>query len=372
MELVELLKVASEMHASDLHITVAVQPVVRINSELVTLDQYPKLKPEDTKNLLFGIMDEKQRGRLETAGEVDFSFGVPSIGRFRVNAYKQRGTYAAALRIMSTSIPQPESLGLPQSVIDLYTKQSGLILVTGPTGSGKSTTLASIIQRINETRRCHVLTLEDPIEYLYHHDKALVDQREIGLDSQTFASALRAALREDPDVILVGEMRDLETISIALTAAETGHLVFSTLHTIGAASTINRIVDAFPEGQKDQIRTQLSMVLESVISQRLIPKRDKSGRVAVFEVMHCNSAIRSLIRDNKAFQIQSIIQTNRKMGMITMDDALLESYQRGLISQEHLLEFATDPQGIGLRLAHNGPQPGYQGMGMPNGGMFRR
>ncbi len=350
MEIVELLSAAKDAGASDVHITVAVPPVIRVNSNLLTMNQYPRLKPDDTKALLYSIMNDEQTKILAERGEVDFSFGIASLGRFRVNAYKQRGTYAAAIRVMSTSIPRPEDLGLPESVIDLTHKQSGLVLVTGPTGSGKSTTLASLLQRINEERHCHILTLEDPIEYLYHHEKALVDQREMGLDSANFATALRAALREDPDVILVGEMRDLETISTAVTAAETGHLVFSTLHTIGAASTINRIIDVLQEGQKDHIRTQLSMVMESVISQRLIPRVDVPGRVAAFEVMHCNSAIRSLIRENKTYQIPSIIQTSRKLGMITMDDALLDVYHKRMISEESLLEYATDPMVVRGRM----------------------
>jgi twitching motility protein PilT len=345
-----ILRIAKESGASDVHITVAVPPVMRVNNQLVPIPGEAKLLPADTKNLLFPTIDEDHRRTLTESGEVDFSFGIPSIGRFRVNVYRQRGSYAAAIRIMSTSIPEPESLGLPASVIDLYRKQSGLVLVTGPTGSGKSTTLASIIQKINENRSCHILTLEDPIEYLYRHDKSLVDQREIGLDSRSFAAALRAALREDPDVILVGEMRDLETISTAITAAETGHLVFSTLHTIGAASTINRIVDVFPEGQKEQIRTQLSMVMESVISQRLIPRTDGEGRTACFEVMHCTPAIRALIRDDKTYQIPSIIQTNRRLGMITMDDALLEAYRNHLISPQDAIEYATDSVSMQTRM----------------------
>ena len=234
----------------------------------------------------------------------------------------------------------------PESVIELYKKKSGLVLVTGPTGSGKSTTLASLIQKINNNRRCHILTLEDPIEYLYRHNLSLVDQREIGLDSRSFATALRAALREDPDVILVGEMRDLETISTAITAAETGHLVFSTLHTNSAAATINRIIDVFPEGQKEQLRTQLSMVLETVVSQRLVPKADGSGRVACFEVMHSTDAIRNNIRGNKIFQIANTMQTSRKEGMITMDEALAEALAAGLITRETALEYAENADAV--------------------------
>ncbi len=349
-QLEKLLIRAIGMNASDLHLTVGVPPAVRVNSELIVLEDEAKLLPADTERLLKGIMDEDHFATFRKNGEVDFAFGMARTGRFRVNVYRQRGTMSAAIRIMSGVIPKPEDLLIPQSVIELTQKQAGLVLVTGPTGSGKSTTLASLIQRINETRHCHVLTLEDPIEYLYRHDKSLVDQREIGLDSGSFAGALRAALREDPDVILVGEMRDLETISTAFTAAETGHLVFSTLHTLGAASTVNRIVDVFPEAQKDQIRTQLAMVLESVVSQRLLPRADQNGRIACFEVMHCNTAIRSLIRDNKSFQIQGIIQTGSRYGMVTMEDSLVEAFRRGDITEQTALEYAQDANAVKMRL----------------------
>ena len=352
MDLTELLGEAKKLNASDLHITVGVPPQVRVNGALIVMENCPRLMGDDTQELVESIMGERQKSLFEDKGEVDFSFGIPALGRFRVNAFRQRGTVAAAFRLVSTEVPTPESLGLPQSVIDLYQKNSGLVLVTGPTGSGKSTTLASLIQRINETRRNHIITLEDPIEYLYRQSKSLVNQREIGLDTRSYAAALRAALREDPDVILVGEMRDLETISTAITAAETGHLVFSTLHTIGAASTIDRIIDVFPAEQKDQIRVQLSMVMEAVISQRLLPKADGSGRTGVFEVMHVNTAVRSLIRDGKTYQIPSIIQTNRKAGMITMDDALLEKYRAGIITRKMLVDYAVDPVSIEKRLLY--------------------
>lgn len=352
MDLEELLGEAKKRNASDLHITVGVPPQVRVNGALIGLDDYPRLLGDDTGALVESIMGERQKAMFEERGEVDFSFGIPALGRFRVNAFKQRGTVAAAFRLVGTEIPRPEDLGLPPSVIDLYKKNSGLVLVTGPTGSGKSTTLASLIQRINETRRNHIITLEDPIEYLYRHGKSLVNQREIGLDTQSYASALRAALREDPDVILVGEMRDLETISTAVTAAETGHLVFSTLHTIGAASTIDRIIDVFPAGQKEQIRVQLSMVMEAVISQRLLSKADDSGRSAVFEVLHVNPAVRSLIRDGKTYQIPSVIQTNRKSGMITMEDALLEQYRAGILSRKTVVDYAADPAAMEKRLLY--------------------
>ena len=349
-QLIELLQQARAEGASDLHISVASPPVMRLHNALVTMEGAPKLMPEDTRRILFSVLDEDHRKSLTENGEVDLAFGLPEIGRFRINIYSQRGSYAAAIRLMNPRLPDAEELGLPQTVIDLYQKKSGLVLVTGPTGSGKSTTLAALINRINQNRRCHVLTLEDPIEYLYRHDQSLVDQREIGLDSKSFAAALRAALREDPDVILVGEMRDLETISTAITAAETGHLVFSTLHTSSAASTINRIIDVFPGGQKDQIRTQLAMVLESVVSQKLLPRADGNGRTACFEIMHCTPAIRNLIRENKIFQIPGTIQTSRKQGMITMDDAIFEAAQKGIVSKETAVEYAADRGALGMRL----------------------
>ncbi|MCM1307663.1 MAG: type IV pilus twitching motility protein PilT [Butyrivibrio sp.] len=337
----ELLQIGKENKASDVHITVGIPPRMRVSGGLVTMD-YPRLMPPDTDNMIKDIMNERQIEMLNEKGEVDFSFSIPALGRYRVNVFRQRGSLAAAIRLVGTQIPKPEELGLPRSVIELARKKRGLVLVTGPTGSGKSTTLASLIDRINEITSAHVITLEDPIEYLHHHKKSMVNQREIGLDSMSYANALRAALREDPDVILVGEMRDLETISTAITAAETGHLVFSTLHTIGASSTIDRIIDVFPPHQQQQIRVQLSMVLESVISQQLIPTVDRQRRVAAFEVMHMTNAIKNLIRESKTFQIDSMIQTSRKVGMITMDDALYELAGRGEITREVAVSFAQD------------------------------
>ena len=255
-----------------------------------------------------------------------------------------------ALRVVNTVIPAPEKLGLPNTVIDLYNKKRGLILVTGPTGSGKSTTLASIINKANHNRDAHIITLEDPIEYLHRHDVAIVNQREIGLDSQSYANALRAVLREDPDIILVGEMRDYETISVAITAAETGHLVLSTLHTIGAASTVDRIIDAFPPHHQHQIRGQLAETLEAVISQQLLPTLDGNGRVAAFEILHSNNAIRNLIREGKTHQIASVMQTNRKMGMITMDESIQQLYFAGKIDKETAVSFAVDQDSMDAKL----------------------
>ena len=345
----EILSKAKEAGASDVHITVGIPPKMRVNGKLITMEG-PKLLPPDTMEIAIHVMNEKQRQHFEENGEVDMSFAIAGEGRYRVNVYKQRGSIAMAFSLVGTTIPSPESLGVPQSVIDLYQKKRGLVLVTGPTGSGKSTTLASIIDTVNNNREAHVITLEDPIEYLHQHKKSIVNQREIGLDSNNYAKALRAALREDPDVILVGEMRDFETISTAITAAETGHLVFSTLHTIGAASTVDRVIDVFPPHQQQQIRVQFANVLEAVISQQLIPMVNGEGRVAAFEVLHNNPAVRNLIREGKTHQLTSVMQTNRKMGMITMDDALTQLYQEYKISREMALQFAQDQESLKNKL----------------------
>lgn len=345
----QLLEEATIKKASDVHITVGVPPILRIHGKLKYLE-YERLTPLTAKDLIVPILSEVMRERYEEHGEVDFSYSLPNLGRYRVNVFQQRGSIAAAIRLVDSVIPQPEKLGIPQSCVDLYQKKRGLVLVTGPTGSGKSTTLASLIDQINRHRNAHVITLEDPIEYLHKHNRSIVNQREVGVDSETFTNALRASLRQDPDVILVGEMRDLETISIAITAAETGHLVLSTLHTIGAASTIDRVIDVFPPHQQQQIRVQLSAVLVSVISQQLIPTYDGNGRVASFEVLHANQAIRNLIRENKTHQITSIIQTNRQTGMITMDESLLKLTKDGMITREQALIFAQDPIGLERRI----------------------
>lgn len=337
----DLLKEAQQRGASDLHITVGVSPKCRINGELDDL-LYPVLSPSDTEKLLLPMVPQRMKDILISNGEVDFSYSIAGHGRYRVNIFKQRGSYAAAIRIISTNIPSPEDLGLPLSVVNLTRKKKGLILVTGPTGSGKSTTLASLINIINANYNSHIITLEDPIEYLHRHNKSIVNQREIGLDSLSFTNALRVVLREDPDVILVGEMRDLETIEIAITAAETGHLVFSTLHTVGAINTVDRIIDVFPPHHQQQVRVQLASVLEGVVSQQLIPTINQDGRVAAFEVLLNTPAIRNLIREGKNHQIASFIQTNRKLGMQTMDDAIFELYNSGKIGKEQAISFAQD------------------------------
>ncbi len=345
----DILRVAKDAGASDVHLTVGIPPKMRVYGSLITMD-YPKLLPADTLDILISIMTETQRERFEERGEYDMSFSLPNVGRYRLNAFKQRGSIAMAFRLVGTDIPSPEVLGIPKSIVDLYQRKRGLVLVTGPTGSGKSTTLAAVIDKINSCRDAHIITLEDPIEYLHQHKLSMVNQREIGLDSENYANALRAALREDPDVILIGEMRDFETISVAITAAETGHLVLSTLHTIGAASTVDRVIDVFPPHQQQQIRVQLANVLEAVISQQLIMTADGNGRVAAFEVMHANHAIRNLIREGKSHQIPSIIQTNRKIGMITMDDAIFQLYVDGRIDRDMAVQFAQDPDAMEQRI----------------------
>lgn len=345
----QLLIEAKESKASDLHITVGVPPIIRIHGDLRYMN-YERLTPDMTKVLVNELLSEQQRVHLAEFGEVDFSFSIASHGRFRVNVFKQRGSIAAALRLVDTDVPEPEKLGLPESVVALHKLKRGLILVTGPTGSGKSTTLASIIAQVNKSRSAHIITLEDPIEYLHKHGKSIVNQREIGLDTHSYSNALRAALRQDPDVVLVGEMRDLETISIAVTAAETGHLVLSTLHTTGAVSTIDRVIDVFPPHQQQQIRIQLGSTLQAVVSQQLLATADGMGRVAAFEVLHVNQAVRNLIREQKSHQILSIMQTNKRIGMQTMDDALIDLLRLGKITREQALIYAVDPPSMQRRI----------------------
>lgn len=333
MDLFHLFEQTIENKASDLHITVGVPPMMRINGNLTNFGDQ-NLMPDDIMEMIRQFLSEEQFQELGRLGEIDMSFSKPGLGRFRVNIYKQRGSYSIALRVLALNIPSLEDLKLPSLVKDLAMKPRGLILVTGPTGSGKSTTLAAMVDYINKNKRCHILTLEDPIEYLHRHQKSLVNQREIGNDSLSFGNALRAALRQDPDVILVGEMRDVESIAIALTAAETGHLVLSTLHTVGAVKTMDRIIDVFPTHQQQQVRIQLSTVMEGIISQQLLAKADDSGRVGAFETMVSTPAIRNLIREGKTFQIHSLIQTGGKFGMKTMDSALAELCISGKITPE--------------------------------------
>ena len=341
MDLDKLLNLGIERMASDIHITVGMPPTLRVNGELVKLD-YPILKPDDTKKFAYEILTEKMIEKLEEKGEIDVSFSSAGVSRYRVNAFKQRNRYGIVLRIIPFEIPSINAMNIPLAIEELSSLRRGLVLVTGPTGSGKSTTLATLVDKINRERNEHILTLEDPIEYLHRHNKSIVNQREIGNDSFSFATALRASLRQDPDVILVGEMRDLETISTAITAAETGHLVFSTLHTLGAAKTIDRIIDVFPTDQQQQVRVQLSSVLQAVVSQQLLPKKNNDGRVPAFEIMKITKGIGNLIREDKIHQIDSAIQTGASFGMMTMDNSILELYKRRLITKETALKQAVD------------------------------
>ena len=341
MNLQQILLAAVNAKASDLHITVGVPCILRVHGQLQYIDDR-KVTMEDAEKLIRELTNDFQWKTLINKGEVDFSYTLPGIQRFRVNAYRQRNAFAVALRLINTEIPKIEDLGLPAIVKELSNKNSGIVLVTGPTGSGKSTTLASMIELINTNRGKHIITLEDPIEYLFRHKLSVVNQREIGNDTLSFGNALRACLRQDPDVILVGEMRDHETISIALTAAETGHLVFSTLHTVGAAATINRIIDIFPPNQQQQIAVQLAMTLQAVISQQLLTRVDGQGRVVAIEVMIVNAAVRNMIREGKVHQVNNVIQTNASRGMQTMDDALVELFKKGLVSKSDILERCVD------------------------------
>jgi twitching motility protein PilT len=303
------------------------------------------LMPNDTKELIeqiYAMADERPLEYLTDLGDDDFSFAIKGVSRFRVNTYKQRGTLAAVIRVVSFDMPDPDKFSIPSQILDLANLMRGMVLITGPAGSGKTTTLATIINRINNTRNAHIITLENPIEFLHRHAKSLVSQREINIDTSSYATALRAALRQSPDVVLIGELRDAETISIALTAAETGHLVFSTLHTIGATNTVDRLVDSFPSEQQTQVRMQLSMVLQSVVSQQLIPTIDETMTPA-FEIMHCNNAVRNLIREGRTHQIPAVINTSSEEGMIGMDSSLLKLYKEGVISYQVMLTHALAP-----------------------------
>jgi twitching motility protein PilT len=334
MKIEELLRTAHAHGASDLHLTINSAPMMRLYGDLRPLPGEQPLTPQDTMGFAREMLSREAFEELMAKGEYDFSWEIPDVSRFRINAYQQRGSIAMAIRMVPQRIPSPEELGLPDILLDFARKPQGLFLVTGPTGSGKSTTLACMIDFINRRTRQHIITLEDPIEYVHHHQQCIVDQREVGKDTQSFASGLRAALRQDPDVILVGEMRDLETISTAITAAETGHLVFATLHTSDAPQTIDRIIDVFPPGQQQQVRTQLAAVLLGVVSQRLLPCKSRNGRVAAQEIMVNTHAVANLIRSEKVHQIRSVMQTGRAQGMQTMEAHLQELVRRGEISEE--------------------------------------
>jgi len=329
--------------ASDLHLSVGERPKLRIDGRMMTGLYSEKLRPKDTQELAYSVLTEQQKKRFEQSAELDFSFAVPKLSRFRGNVYRQRGSVAMAIRTIPFEILSFEELGLPPTVARLAEKPRGLVLVTGPTGSGKSTTLAAMIDRINSEREEHIITIEDPIEFVHNHKKCLVNQRELGSDTESFQSALKYVLRQDPDVILIGEMRDLETMGAALTIAETGHLALATLHTNSAAESVNRIVDTFPAHQQGQIRAQLSFVLEGVVSQALLPRASGKGRVAAVEIMLATQAIRTLIRDDKIHQIYSALQTGKKLGMQTMNESLYQLYMQGDVAIGECLRVSSNP-----------------------------
>ena len=338
-----LLREMIERDASDLHLTAGERPMLRIDGKLTNGSVDRKLTPRETESLAYSILTEEQKTRFEKQDELDFSFGVENLSRFRGNVFRQRGSVALALRQIPHEIHGFEELGLPNTVSKLAEKPRGMVLVTGPTGSGKSTTLAAMVDKVNRERQGHIVTIEDPIEFVHEHKNCIVNQRQVGEDTQGFATALKYVLRQDPDVILVGEMRDLETIQAALTIAETGHLCFATLHTNSCAETINRIIDVFPSHQQQQVRAQLAFVLEGVVTQTLIPRASGSGRVVACEIMVATPAIRALVRDDKVHQIYSALQSGKKHGMQTLNDSLYQLYMQREIDLEDALRVSADP-----------------------------
>jgi twitching motility protein PilT len=345
MDMAEILKETLNRRASDLHLAVGVPPMVRIDGHLVALD-YPELNPNEARELIYSILSQDQRQKLETDWEVDLSYSLYGQARFRVNAYFQRGTLGAAFRTVPVTIKTVEDLGLPKVLHTFCHKPRGFILVTGPTGSGKSTTLAAIIDEIYTSRADHIVTIEDPIEFLHHHKKCVVNQREVGTDTKGFPVALRSALRQDPDIILIGEMRDLETIQIALTAAETGHLVFATLHTQDCPQTVDRMIDVFPPFQQEQIRVQIAATLEGIVTQQLIPKLSGQGRACACEVLITTPAARNLIREGKTHQLYTVMQTGGQYGMQTMNASLAELVRRGDIGRDIALKRSSSPEDL--------------------------
>src|SRR3954469_16291179 len=356
----DLLEAMVALGASDLHVAVGSHPAIRVNGRLERLEQFPRLTPDDTQRLLYRILSTEQQKHLEINRQIDVSHSIPGLARFRVNVYFQRESLGAAFRMIPAELKTLEDLGLPSQLHELSKKPRGLVLVTGPRGSGKSTTLAAVVDEINRTRDDHIMTIEDPIEFLHRHKKCIVNQREIGPDATSFADALRGALRQDPDVILLGEMRDLETISTAVTAAETGHLVFATLHTQDAPSTIDRLIDVFPAAQQEQIRVQLAAVLQGVVTQTLLPTVDGKGRVAALEILLPDDAVRNLIRTAKVEQIYSVMQTNTSRGMQTLEQALVDLVTRGIVTQEVALARSSRPDQLLGLFQRNGlaiPEP---------------
>jgi twitching motility protein PilT len=349
VDMKKLLETVIDEEASDLHVCIGSPPRIRVDGRMVTLD-YPALKESDTEALMKSITSDQNQEKIRTSGGVDFGFSYNNRARFRVSVYKQKGSFAMALRLIPSRKMTLEEIGLPPVVKELLYKPRGLILVTGPTGSGKTTTLASMLNVINQERDSHILTIEDPIEYFHEHDRAIVTQREVGVDVPDFSEAVIRGLRQDPDVILIGEMRDLATMEAAIRAAETGHLVFSTLHTTGAGRTVDRIIDAFPVGQQPQVRTQLSVCIVAVISQLLLVRANGKGRVAAFEIMAVTPSIQNLIRENKTFRIYSDIQTGARHGMKTLDMSLMELYRKDTISYETMMAVAQDSEQIAIQM----------------------
>ena len=350
----DLLETMVALGASDLHVTVGSHPVIRLNGSLERLDQFPRLSADDTQRLLYRILSTEQQKHLEINRQIDVSYSIPGLARFRVNVYFQRESLGGAFRMIPAELKTLEDLGLPPQLHELSKKPRGLVLVTGPTGSGKSTTLAAVVDEINRTRDDHIMTIEDPIEFLHRHKRCVVNQREIGPDALSFAEALRGALRQDPDVILLGEMRDLETISTAITAAETGHLVFATLHTQDAPSTIDRLIDVFPAAQQEQIRVQLAATIQGIVTQTLLPTVDGKGRVAALEILLPDDAVRNLIRQAKVEQIYSVMQTNTSRGMQTLEQALVDLVTRGIVTQDVAMSRSSRPDQLLGLLQRNG------------------
>jgi twitching motility protein PilT len=369
----ELLEIVLSRGASDLHLTAGSPPLIRLHGQLIRLEDYPKLEPQALRGMVYAILPQRQRERLEQELELDMSYSLPGAARFRVNVYFQRDSIGAAFRLIPFEIKPIADLGLPPQVAELARYPRGFVVVTGPTGSGKSTTLASMVDVVNTERACHIMTVEDPIEFLHKHKMAMVNQREVGSDTKGFAPALKHVLRQDPDVILVGEMRDLETIQTAITAAETGHLVFATLHTQDAPQTIDRIIDVFPPHQQQQVRVQLSTTLQGIVTQQLLPTVDGRGRVVATEILVATAAVRNLIREAKIHQVYSVMQAGARYGMQTMDMSLSNLTRQGKVSLQTALDAAHDPEELkrlagGTGVTVNGTGGGAMAMGAVMGG----
>lgn len=356
VDIADLMSYAIKSKASDIHITCGVPPIIRVHGELKPVSGQPVLNPQDTQEIARSLMAEKQNAKFERNREIDFAISFPGLGRYRVNCFYQKGSVGVVLRLIPTKIPTVDQLNLPPICGEMAKLKRGLVLFTGPTGSGKSSSLASILDVVNRTRRCHIMCIEDPIEFVHEHKMSVINQRELGEDTYSFAEALKHVLRQDPDVILVGEMRDLETIALAITAAETGHLVFATLHTIDTPQTVDRIIDVFPPYQQTQVRFQLSTALKAIFTQQLLLKADMTGRIPAVEILMNTPAVANLIREGKQFQIYSVLQTSQKDGMQTMDGAIKDLYVRGTISRQeaianvhNLLEFDELLKGVSTR-----------------------